>query len=350
MTFVFQRLLVTAAGGLLLISAIAACAGQPNSTLPLGNPDGPGSAARRSGIPAPNPKSTEFYTGITPYSDPRGIANGPKGGMWFTQPGSNQIAHISSKGVVTEFPAPTNGVNNIVEGPDGNLWFTQTGSDTIGRMTPKGNYKLFTVGNEAYGPWDLTPGSDGNVWFTFRSPSTNAIGRITIHGAVTLFTNGLSPGDVSVHDITEGSDGNVWFTEEYGNRIGKVTTSGVITEYSNGISQDANLADITNGPDGNLWFTEYGLDQIGRITTSGTVTEFSQGISPGAGPGSITSARGSIWVTELNLSNVAQVTTSGAITEYPISAKLSSDIAPQQSDQTLWITDSTGNGIVKFIP
>ena len=106
--------------------------------------------------------------------------------------------------------------------------------------------------------------------------------RITIAGAVTLFTNGLSPGDVAVHDITEGPDGNVWFTEEFGNRIGSITPFGAITEYSNGISMNAGLVDITTGPDGNLWFTENALNQVGPITPGGMVTEFSAGFSPNA--------------------------------------------------------------------
>ncbi len=350
MTFNPYRSLLTLAGGLLLASASAGCASGSNSAIPAGTQSIAGSAAQRDGLPKAGARSTEFFAGITPNSNPRGIANGPKGDMWFTQPGSNQIAHVTSKGVVTEFTAPANGVNNIVEGPDGNLWFTQSGADRVGRMTPSGKVKLFRVGNEAYGPFDITAGSDGNVWFTFRSPSTNAIGRITLQGAVTLFTSGLSPGDVAVHDITEGPDGNVWFTEEFGNRIGKITPGGVITEYSNGISANAGLVDISNGPDGDVWFTENSINQVGRITTGGTVTEFSQGISPNAGPGSITSARGSLWMTESNASNVAQVSTNGSIVEYPIPATLASDIAPEQSNGDLWITDYTGNGVVRFIP
>lgn len=349
MTFNSQRFLFTSAGVLALASMPVACTG-PNASLPAGTQSSARLSAQKGGVPNAGPKSTEFFAGITPNSDPRGIANGPKAGMWFTQPGSNQIAHIATNGTVTEFTAPTNTVNNIVEGPDGNLWFTQSGADRIGRMTPGGKVKLFKVGNEAYGPFDITPGSDGNLWFSFRSPSTNAIGRITIQGVVTLFSNGLSPGDVAVHDVAEGSDGNVWFTEEFGNRIGKITPGGVITEYSNGISANAGLVDVTNGPDGNLWFTENSLNRVGRITTGGTVTEFSQGLSPNAGPGSIASARGYLWATESNASNVAQVSTSGSIVEYPIPAMLASDIATEQSNGDLWITDYTGNGIVRFIP
>ncbi|HEV3092454.1 MAG TPA: hypothetical protein VGX91_13515 [Candidatus Cybelea sp.] len=338
----------TFATGLVAATALASCSGT-SVTLPSGSQTSAAVQSRADGgIRRPAPRSTEFLNGITSNSDPRGITLGPAG-MWFTQPGSNQIGRISPQGVVKEFPAPVDTVNNLVDGSDGNLWFTQGGADAIGRMTPKGKVTLFSTGNEAYGPFDITTGADGNLWFTFRSPSTNAIGRITTQGSVTLFTNGLSPGDVGVHDIAEGSDGKVWFTEEFGNRIGSVTTSGTITEYSNGISTGAGLVDITNGADGNMWFTENSLNQIGRITTNGTVTEFSSGISPNAGPGAIAESKGWVWFTETGASNVGRVTTSGKIVEFPIPAQLASDIFPS-SNGDLWITDYTGNGIVKFTP
>jgi virginiamycin B lyase len=139
----------------------------------------------------------------------------------------------------------------------------------------------------------------------------------------------------------------MWFTEEFGNRIGSITPGGVITEYSNGISSGAGLADITSGPDGNLWFTENSANQIGRITTGGTVTEFSQGISPNAGPGAITSADNALWFTEVNAHNVGRISTGGRVTEDPIPGSLSSDIAPGGAN-TLWITDFSGNGIVRL--
>ncbi len=348
MTLKSQRFLLTAARGVFLASIAAACTSGANSPLP-GAPQAGASVKWESSVRKPAATSNEFFTGITANSNPRGIANGPHNDMWFTQTGSDQIARITAQGVVTEHAGPAGGVNNIVEGPDGNLWFTE-GSDAVGRMTPNGRVTTYAVGNEAYGPFDITPGSDGNLWFTFRSPSINAIGRITLAGVATLFTSGLSPGDVAVHDVTEGPDGNVWFTEEFGNRIGKITPSGVITEYSSGISQNAGLVDITAGPDGNLWFTENSLNQIGRITTSGTVTEFSHGISANAGPGSITSARGYVWFTESNAHNLGRVASSGRIVEYPEPASLASDVATMQSNQKLWITDYTGDGIVEFTP
>lgn len=333
--------------GLGLVSAVAACSGTSDraGSLPAEQPAATSVVARGS-APAPAPSATEFFTGITANSNPRGIAGGPSG-MWFTQPGANEIGRISPTGSVKEFAAPPNTVNNIIRGSDGNMWFTEGGADNVGRITAKGKVTEFSIGNEAYGPFDITIGSDGALWFSYRSPSTNAIGRITTSGVSTLFTNGLSPGDVAVHDVANGPDRNVWFTEEFGNRIGRITTGGTITEFSNGISQNAGLVDITTGPDGNLWFTENSANQIGRITPSGVVTEFSAGISPQAGPGSIIATNSYVWFTESNASRIGRVSMNGHIAEFAIPAALASDIAVGAPHNSLWITDYTGNGIVQ---
>jgi virginiamycin B lyase len=303
-------------------------------------------APQRTAAARPSFSATEFFNGISANANPRGVTS-TSSDIYFTEYSANKIARITPKGVVKEFALPAGTApGNLVQGADGNLWYTQAG-DTIGRMTPRGKLTQFSVGNEAYGPFDITEGSDGNAWFTFRSPSTNAIGRITTSGVSTLFTAGLSPGDVAVHDITAGPDGNIWFTEEFANQIGRITTSGTITEFSAGISANANLVDITGGPDGNLWFSELGLDKIGRITPSGVVTEFSAGITPGAKPGSMTSAYGYVWFCETGTDELGRISTSGAVTEFALPSVSCNDITYGRPRNALWITDFTGNGMVR---
>ncbi|HKW44719.1 MAG TPA: hypothetical protein VJN22_03620 [Candidatus Eremiobacteraceae bacterium] len=344
------RLVLGSAVAVVLASLIGGCSNGLRSVAALPRSQGDGGQSHGGGQfdgITPSLTSTEFFAGITPGGAPRGITLG-FGGMLFTERNADKIARISQNGNVKEFSGLPSGTapNNIVQGSDGNYWFTE-GPDQIGRMTGRGKFKQFVVGNEQYGPFDITAGSDNNLWFTFRSPSFNAIGRITTAGAVTLFTSGLSQSDPAVHDITNGPDGNVWFTEEFGNRIGRITPSGVISEFSVGISPNAGLVDITSGPDGNLWFTENAIDRVGRITPSGVVTEFFSGITPGSAPGSICSARGSLWFTEIGAGRIARVTTSGTVTEFPVPAALSADIAVGPLPHDLWITDFNGNGIVR---
>ncbi|MBV8197646.1 MAG: hypothetical protein JO263_05905, partial [Candidatus Eremiobacteraeota bacterium] len=103
MRFSSRNSFLTAAGGVVVAAAVAACAGAPNSPILPGSSPGGASLMRDAGVRRPAPSSTEFFTGITPNSNPRGIANGPRQDMWFTQTGTDQIGRITAKGVVTEY-------------------------------------------------------------------------------------------------------------------------------------------------------------------------------------------------------------------------------------------------------
>ncbi|HYL28211.1 MAG TPA: hypothetical protein VEW74_10295 [Candidatus Nitrosotalea sp.] len=288
-------------------------------------------------------KFVEYTNGISPYAGPRGIINSPSG-IWFTEPGDDKIAKISSSGAVREFSVTAGTApNNIAYGSDKALWYTEA-TDAIGRMTASGHVKDYPVGSALSGPWDIALGADGAMWFTLRSPVSssyyNAIGRITTSGAVALYTAGLSAGDIAVHDIALGPDGNMWFTESYGNRVGSITPGGTITEYSAGISPYSGPVDVTAGPDGNVWFTE-SAGNVARITTAGTVTEFPLGATAGA----ITAFGNYVWVCESSPDQLARVDMSGNVTNYSIPGQACSQDTPLK--KSLWITDSKGNGLIK---
>jgi hypothetical protein len=81
---------------------------------------------------------TEYSAGITANSGLAGIAAGPDGNLWFTEPDGDRIGKITTAGVVTEY---RNGITagswpyGIAAGPDGNLWFTESDGDRIGKIT-----------------------------------------------------------------------------------------------------------------------------------------------------------------------------------------------------------------------
>ncbi|MEO8048821.1 MAG: hypothetical protein ABI833_00275, partial [Acidobacteriota bacterium] len=83
-----------------------------------------------------------------------GITAGPDGNLWFAESYGNNIARITTAGVVTnEFPIPSNGIYNngstyggITKGPDGNLWFVEYFGQNIGRITPAGVITEFPTG------------------------------------------------------------------------------------------------------------------------------------------------------------------------------------------------------------
>jgi virginiamycin B lyase len=251
---------------------------------------------------------TEFAI-PTAVSYPTGITAGPDGALWFTETFGNKIGRITTGGVITEFPLPSQlpAPGAITLGPDGNLWFTELNTSSIGRITPGGVVTEFPV--MSFGtPTAITAGPDANLWFALGA----AIGRITTAGTITLFP--LAHTNITVEGITAGPDGALWFTESGqnfvnggANSIGRITTAGAIAEFPIPTANDIPGA-ITTGPDGALWFTCAGnadifplgnsIDQIGRITTGGAVTEFPTP-TPGSLVQGITSGPdGNLWFTE----------------------------------------------------
>ena len=300
------------------------------------------------------PTITEFSSGITASSEPRGIAAGPDGALWFTENAlGGQLARITTAGSVTEFSAgltPNGGPWGIAAGSDGNLWLTENALlGSIRRATTLGAVAGFTSGLTPSGELrGIAEGPDGNLWATW-SANPGRIVRITPSGTITEFTAGLLNNNTP-SGITAGPDGNVWFTES-GNpaRIGRITPGGVITEFGSDATLTATSApeDIVTGPDGNLWFAMAG--GIGRITPAGTITEFTAGVTPGSRPSGIAAGPdGALWFTETtNPGRIGRITTSGVVTEF--TSGLSTNAAPlgitAGPDDAMWFTERLGNRI-----
>ena len=233
-------------------------------------------APRQPAARAAAPTITVYSAGITPGSHPQGIAVGPDGNLWFTEPGADRIGKITT-GVVSEFRAgitPGSQPEEIVAGPDGNLWFTEPGADRIGKITTAGvvtEYRVGTPGSSPSNPdgpnW-IAGGPDGKLWFTERRPA-GRIWKITTGGVVTEYSAGITPGSYP-EGIAAGPDGKLWFVEDGADRIGKITTAGVVAEYSAGITPYSAPEGIVAGPDGNVWFTEAGSNRIGRVVLHAT--------------------------------------------------------------------------------
>jgi virginiamycin B lyase len=142
-----------------------------------------------------------------------GIAAGPDGAVWFGEWGTGAIGRITTDGILTEYPLPTqnSGVHSIVAGPDGALWFTAWSHywdpDSVGRITTAGAITLYPLPNATW-PWGITVGSDGAVWFT--ESNVVKIGRITMEGVLTEYgSDSWQP-----WGIAAGPDGSLWFAAE----------------------------------------------------------------------------------------------------------------------------------------
>jgi streptogramin lyase len=220
--------------------------------------------AKQQGIGMVTPDGKITERGVPGGRDSGYLTSGPGGNVWFTEPGANKIASVTTGGMFTEYAVPTAnaGPFAIAAGPDGNLWFTEQHStgNKIGRMTPAGVFAEFPIPTAASNAFGITAGADGNLWFTEQDG--HKIGRITPAGVITEFA---IPSGGSPAAITAGPDGNVWFVEFRDNAIGRITPEGAIAEYSIPTPRSVPTG-ICVGPDKNLYFTELDGNQVGRIS------------------------------------------------------------------------------------
>jgi streptogramin lyase len=238
---------------------------------------------------------------------PRFVAMGPDGALWFTATGSDRVGTVTADGVVVTYDhAQVDAPSNITLGPDGALWFISAGNDRIGRITTAGVITTFP----ATGLTDLrgiTTGADGNLWFL--AEGQGALGRMTPAGVVTPFPNAAID-DPS--EIAAGPDGFLFFTNTGGDTIGRVTTGGAFVFYGE-VFLDAPRG-IVAGPDGHMWFTSPGSDRVGRIRSDGLVTTFPTGIDQpariGVGPDG-----DDLWVTSTTAGTFARVSVGGYVLE-----------------------------------
>ena len=223
---------------------------------------------------------------ITYYGYPSAITAGPDGALWFTNLYGNSIGRITTNGEVSVYTSPSiNMPAGITAGPDGALWFTNYSGHSIGRITTAGVVTAYDDPRISY-PWGITAGPDGALWFA----NSTSVGRIAVDGAVTIFTD---PAIIWSSGITTGPDGAVWFTNTLG--VGRITTGGVVTTFN---TERVNYPfAITAGSDGALWFvSSSGRPEIGRITTNGDLTGYTDDLANGswaitAGPD------GGVWFT-----------------------------------------------------
>ena len=117
------------------------------------------------------------------YFPPSGGLNDPAGitasgtGLWFTEPGANQIRRIETNGTIGPPTAVGSGPSAIATGADGALWFTEEGAGKIGRITPSGVLtNEFPTSSPGSQPGGITAGPDRALWFT--EFIGNNIGRI----------------------------------------------------------------------------------------------------------------------------------------------------------------------------
>ena len=200
--------------------------------------------------------------------------------IYFTESDAGKIAVYETStraGFVThEYPlAAGSKPLFIVQGPDGGFWFTESGTDKIGRIDATTRaiteYALPTPDSK---PWGIAA-SANTIYFT--ESAGNKIGRITFANNKPTITEIALPNGGTPQGITIGDHGQVWFTEESGNRLGLYYGDATVTPpyiFSAAVTVPAagfEPLGLTGTPDGNLYFYAYNnqsnTDGLGRIPT-----------------------------------------------------------------------------------
>jgi virginiamycin B lyase len=168
-------------------------------------------------------------------AQPTGLALGPDGNVWFIEwngvcsigGGSySSIGKITPDGVVTTYDVGLHGnsVYGIAAGPDGRIWFTDPGgcegyTSRIGAIDTDGSsYTYYSAGLPAQ-VGTIVNGGDGNLYY--GSYTANQMGRITTAGVSTVWTiPAISDPPFVVDDMGVGPDKNIWFVDSTGNYVG----------------------------------------------------------------------------------------------------------------------------------
>jgi streptogramin lyase len=104
----------------------------PDGNLWVTETGGGGSIARVT----PSGTITRFSAGLPANADPREIAVGGDGSLYFTDYGADAIGRITTGGTITELPLPAGSApRGIAAAADGSLWFAEHGSGSIGHLT-----------------------------------------------------------------------------------------------------------------------------------------------------------------------------------------------------------------------
>jgi streptogramin lyase len=298
----------------------------------------------------------------TDNSEPRYIAEGSDGNLWFTEGADfftpnpdpntggtfhNQIGRITPTGTIDEFRVDGCQcfLNDIVQGPGGVLYFT-TNSNRLGRITTaEGTVQPFIETPFVVGDALVRRGDD--LWI--NDFNTGSIWRYNIPtGAFTEFPTGLTPLDVAVDP-----NGIVWFTDAFDGSVdGQIGRLNPRTGRVTAIDVDGFPRQIDVATDGAVWFTERFTPQaVGRINPVRNPTPEDVTFFPAdGGPEDIApAADGSMWFTRTTAGNIARISPDGTITAQSKAVRDSEPFGiTVASNGDPWFTMMSANKIATF--
>lgn len=207
-----------------------------------------------------------------------GIAEGPDGNLWFSEPLNGKIARITPGGIVTETLAGGKLPFKITPGPRRAMWYTLSGSSAIGEIAaaPHLVAKAFPIPSPRPGatsnPQAIVAGADGNLYFTDCGASAGGLdgigqvvpaSQIRIHAEIPVPTQHSCP-----QGIVARADGTLWLLESNPSagiyNVARLTPAkpfeqSIITEFPMRVAP-GKLAFLTVTGGGTLWTANNGPD------------------------------------------------------------------------------------------
>jgi virginiamycin B lyase len=276
--------------------------------------------------------------------DPIELALDNAGNVWYTETDANQVASMTSLGVVTQHTAPAGG-SGLTYGPDGNIWIAD--NTQIVRLTPSNDAVTTYSFNGHAGDFEsIAPGPDQTIWFASKE-AHGSIGRIDMSGNLRIFYRN-HPGQDEINGIVEGPEGKLmWFASK--TTVGEINYNGTIKEYVLPRGSGA-ATGITVGPDNKIWFVDTN-HEVGQVTLDGAITVYKLPEKFHANTAQIASARGSLWLTGSlpdAFEGLARISTSGqvAVFRMPFAIECCGNAIVGGPNGALWFSAPEASGEV----
>src|SRR5918995_3177132 len=308
----------------------------------------------------------------TDNSQPRHIAVGSDGNLWFTEgnevftPGPDpngggtthhNIGRITPTGEITEFRieegiGPTQCFclpNDIVQGPGDVLYFT-TNNPGLGRITTGGEILPFVAPDNTLANGSGIAAHGDDIWYA--DSNNGSLWRYDTTGPDTGFTQFPvpQPSDVAVDEARI-----VRFAATSDQAIGRLdpaTGNATLTPTVNLVPRG-----ITVAADGDVWFSARFVPQgVGELDTAelapdtNDVREFPLTDNPGPQDIAASPADGSVWFTQVTEGNIARITDEGVITEGKVVRNSEPFGITVATNGNPWYTMMSANKIARLTP
>jgi virginiamycin B lyase len=209
------------------------------------------------------------FAPLLPAAATIGIVQAADGVMWVADRQNGVLISVSPRGSVATWPIPVEGGSSqprdLALGADGAVWFTDAGTDAIGRAVTHGDaeptFEEYPLGRGVE-PRSIAAAPDGTVWVTL--PEQRALAMLPVAGGTPTIVEveGL---DAPPNDLVLAEDGSIWITEQ-GSDVLHVRPDGSLIERVR-LPGGATYADgLAIDPNGDVWTVASDSDLLVRIS------------------------------------------------------------------------------------